>query len=69
MLTENDTDNNTSKLISLHNEMKRLCDLYIVIERNPYEYDIVQKLKTQIINIYYEIANLNNREASEGQNS
>ena len=66
---ENDTDNKTSKLIFLLTKMKRMCDLYIVIEKNPYEKDILQKVETQIVDIYYEIINLNDTEASEGQNS
>ncbi len=66
---ENDTDNTTPKLIFLHDKMKRMCDLYSIIEKNPYENDILQELKTEIVDIYYEITNLKNIVASEGLNS
>jgi hypothetical protein len=57
--------NTTPELIYLYNQIEWLCNFYIAVENEPDEEDIIQELKTQIMDIYCQIISL--KEASNPQ--
>ena len=50
--------NTTPEVIYLHNQIERLCNLYIAIENKPEEQYTIQELKTKIMDIYSEIMSI-----------